>query len=86
MDWSGNGVWTVVFVAGQIVDQRTGENLYRVFMPNVPNPVTGFIFIVKESQTIDPGWTMEEAVKMVVSAAVISPKEIKKQISTAVKL
>ncbi|MCX5682010.1 MAG: DUF502 domain-containing protein [Candidatus Omnitrophica bacterium] len=78
IDWNDNGVWAIAFVAGQIVDQRTGENLYRVFMPHVPNPATGFIFLVKESQTIDPGWTMEEAIKMVISGGVISPKEIKK--------
>jgi uncharacterized membrane protein len=80
VDCNGNGVWAIAFVAGPIMDQRTGENLYRVFVPIVPNPTSGLIFIVKESQTIDPGWTVEEAVKMVVSAAVISPAEIKNKI------
>ena len=79
VDWSGRGMWAVAFVAGRIVDEQTGEDLLRVFIPIVPNPTTGFIFIAKESQTIDPGWTIEEAVKMVVSAAVISPAEIKKK-------
>lgn len=78
VDWSGNGLWAVAFVAGRMHDERTGEELLRVFIPIVPNPTTGFIFIVKESQTFDPGWTIEEAIKMIVSAAVISPDKIKK--------
>jgi len=77
VDWNNNGLWGVALVAGRIIDQRTGENMLRVFVPYVPNPTSGFIFVVKESQTIDPGWTVEEAIKMVVSGAVISPKEIK---------
>jgi uncharacterized membrane protein len=78
VNWNGNGVWAVAFVAGQITDERTGEILLRVFMPHVPNPATGFIFVVKESQTVNPGWTIEEALKMVVSGAIISPKEIRR--------
>jgi uncharacterized membrane protein len=79
VNWNGNGVWAVAFVAGQITDNRTGELMYRVFMPHVPNPATGFVFVVKESQTVDPGWSIEEALKMVVSGAIISPKEIRRQ-------
>lgn len=78
VDWNGKKLWTVAFVAGQIKDEKTGEELLRVFIPFVPNPTSGFIFMVRASETIDPGWTIEEAIKMVVSAAVISPEMIKK--------
>ena len=50
-----------------------------MFVPAVPNPTTGFIFLVKASQTVDPGWTVEEAVKMIVSAGIIAPAQMKKQ-------
>lgn len=80
VNWNNNGVWAVAFVAGRIIDQHTGESMLRVFVPHVPSPTTGFIFVVKESQTIDPGWTAEEAIKMIVSGAIIAPKEIKKAI------
>lgn len=78
VDCNRNGMWTVALVAGSIQDQRTGEALLRVFVPTVPNPTSGFIFIVKENQTIDPGWTVEEGIKMIVSGSIISPREIKK--------
>jgi uncharacterized membrane protein len=77
VDWNNNGLWALGFVTGRIIDQRSGEPMLRVFVPNVPSPTTGFIFVVKESAAIDPGWTVEEALKMVVSGSVIAPKEIK---------
>ena len=78
VDCYNNGIWTLAFVAGPIRNEQTGETLLRVFVPTAPNPTSGFVFITKEAQTIDPGWTVEEGVKMVVSGSVISPHEIKK--------
>ena len=40
--------------------------------------ITGFVFLVKQEQTVDPGWTVEEALKMVISAGIISPASIKR--------
>lgn len=79
MDCNNNGVWVVAFVTGKTTDQRTGEELLRVFVPTVPNPVTGFIFLAKPSQTVDPGWTVEEGIKMIVSAGIVAPPQVKKQ-------
>ncbi len=77
VDWNNNGLWAMGFVTGRIIDQAGGEPMLRVFVPNVPSPTTGFIFIVKESAAIEPGWTVEEALKMVVSGSVIAPQEIR---------
>jgi len=74
--FNGNG-WMLGFVTGAIKDLN-GEELLKVFVPAVPHPLTGIIFIVKPSQTLDCGWTVEEALKMIVSAGIISPEEIKK--------
>ncbi len=71
--------WTLAFVTGTVKDESTGEDLLKIFVPTVPNPTTGFIFFVKPSQTMDPGWSVEEALKMVVSAGIIAPPQIKKQ-------
>jgi uncharacterized membrane protein len=76
VDCNNSGVWTVAFLVGEVKDNRTGELLLKLFVPTVPNPTTGFIFIARQSQTVDPGWTVEEGIKMIISAAIISPKEI----------
>jgi len=74
--FNGNG-WMLGFVTGSIKDQN-GEELLRVFVPSSPHPLTGIVFIVKPSQTLDCGWTVEEALKMVVSIGIISPDGIRK--------
>jgi len=74
--FNGNG-WMLGFITGSIKDQN-GEELLKVFVPTAPHPLTGIIFIVKLSQTLDCGWTVEEALKMIVSVGIISPEAIKK--------
>lgn len=71
------GVWTIGFVTGSIVDKNQLQKKYlKVFIPTVPNPTSGFLIILEESQTIDPGWSVEEAVKSVISGGIIGPGEI----------
>ena len=65
------------FVTGSIKDQN-GEELIRVFVPSSPHPLTGIVFIVKPSEILECGWSVEEALKMVVSIGIISPEQIKK--------
>jgi len=72
----GNG-WMLGLVTGNIKDPN-GEELLKIFVPSSPHPLTGIVFIVKPSQTLECGWTVEEALKMIVSLGIISPDEIKK--------
>jgi len=70
------GVWTVGFVTGVIKDSRTGEDLLRVLIPTVPNPATGFVLIVKASEAVDSKWSVEEALKIVISGGIIGPDDV----------
>ena len=64
------------FVTGVVVDDRTQEKLLKVFIPTVPNPTSGFLVIMKESDTIDPGWSVDEAMKAVISGGIIGPEVV----------
>ena len=73
------GMWTIGFVTGTLVDKSNNEEvLLKVFIPTPPNPISGTMIVVRESQTRDPGWTIEEALKAVISGGVISPAEVKR--------
>ena len=74
-----NNGWMLGFVTGSIKDLN-GEELLKVFVPSSPHPLTGIVFIVKSSQILECGWSVEEALKMVVSIGIISPEEIKKTV------
>ena len=72
------GIWTVGFVTGSVVDHRDGDViLLKVFIPTPPNPTSGTMVLVREDMTADPGWTIEEALKTVVSGGIIGPTEMR---------
>lgn len=68
------GIWTLGFVTGKLKDMdNEGECYLKVFVPTPPNPLSGTMVMIRESMTRDPGWTIEEAVKTVISGGIISP-------------
>lgn len=72
------GSWTIGFVTGSLIEgAQPGEKYLKVFVPTPPNPATGTLLIVRESQVRDPGWTIEEALKTVMSAGIIGPSVMK---------
>ena len=71
--WKMNS-WMVGFVSGTIQDKN--EVLLKVFVPTVPNPTTGFLLMLKESDVRKTSWTVEEGMRIVVSGGIIGPKEI----------
>lgn len=72
------GIWTIGFVTGTIVDKSNNDELLlKVFIPTPPNPISGTMVAVRESQTRDPGWSIDEALKAVISGGVIGPAEIR---------
>jgi uncharacterized membrane protein len=77
VDYLKPGIWTIGFVTGEIIDKKNNnEKLLKVFVPTPPNPMSGTMVVVSESQTRDPGWTIEEAIRSVLSGGIIGPDEI----------
>jgi len=74
--FDGKG-WMIGFLTGHVHDLN-GEQLLKIFIPTAPHPLTGFILVVNSSQVMDCGWTVEEALKMIVSVGIISPESFKK--------
>ncbi len=74
------GAWTIGFVTGTLEDKRNNasEKLLKVFVPTVPNPTSGFVFLLKESEVLDPGWSVEEGIRAVISAGIIGPETIER--------
>jgi uncharacterized membrane protein len=75
------GVWCVGFVTGTIVDSKSQEERLKIFVPHVPNPTSGFLFLVNEDQTIDPKWTVEEGMRTVISGGIIGPPTINQNLN-----
>ncbi|MDW7680054.1 MAG: DUF502 domain-containing protein [bacterium] len=77
VDYLKPGIWTVGFVTGSIIDRKNNNTkLLKVFVPTPPNPTSGTMVIVRESEVRDPGWTVEEAIRTVISGGIIGPTTI----------
>ena len=66
------------FVTGTVMDKKNQQALLKIFIPTVPNPTSGFLVIMKESETIDPGCSVDEGMKTVISGGIIGPETIEK--------
>ncbi len=78
VDYLKPGIWTIGFVTGSVIDRKNNdEKLLKVFIPTPPNPTSGTMVVVKERETRDPGWSIEEAIRAVISGGIIGPTEIK---------
>ncbi|MFC1558222.1 DUF502 domain-containing protein [candidate division KSB1 bacterium] len=78
VDFLKPGIWTVGFITGTIADTKNNnQKYYKVYIPTPPNPTSGTMVIVKESEIRDPGWSIEEAMKSVISGGIIGPDELR---------
>ena len=74
VEYLNPGTWTIGFVTGSIMDKKNNDDVYlKVFIPTPPLPTSGTMLLVLESKTRDPGWTIEEAMKTVISGGIIGP-------------
>lgn len=72
-----DGLMVPGFVMGSLTNRKTKEEYLFVLAPTAPTPGSGFVLVVKASQTVDPGWTVEECLKAIVSVGIVAPKEIR---------
>lgn len=67
----------ICFVTGS---SKLNEITYlRLFIPTAPNPTSGFVVYVDEKETIDPGWTVDDALKTIISGGILGSDEIQKK-------
>lgn len=60
---------------------KSGERLLNVFIPTSPNPTSGFLEIMTEDKIIRTNISVDDALKMVVSAGRVSLQEISDKLS-----
>ncbi len=70
------GVWSIGFVTAILPDpEEEGRQLIRLFIPTAPNPTSGFVVTVKESQVKETGWGVPEAMNLIISGGMVSPEK-----------
>jgi uncharacterized membrane protein len=76
VEWPGKGLYTVGFVTGESrgeIRDAVGERVVNIFIMTTPNPTTGFVCMVPESQVRRLQMSVEDALKLVVSGGIVTP-------------
>lgn len=78
LEYPRKGVYSIGFVTGVTegqVQRVTKAETVNVFVPTTPNPTSGYLLFVPKKELIYLDMTVEEGVKLVVSAGIITPPD-----------
>jgi len=70
------GMKCIGFLTSVIEDADTGRRMATVFISTTPNPTTGYMQVLPLDEVSETGWTVEEAVKVLMSGGIPSPPKI----------
>jgi uncharacterized membrane protein len=85
IEYPRKGLWSIAFVStnarGEIEKKvsEDGEAILSVFLPTTPNPTSGFLLFVKESEARMLDMGVDDAVKLVISAGLVYPQDLVKK-------
>jgi uncharacterized membrane protein len=90
IEFPRRGLYTIVFISSdppaEVKDKvGNGESWMTVFMPNAPNPTTGFVIFIPASEVMMLDMAIEDGVKMVISAGLVSPDQAREDLHQLAK-
>ena len=78
IEYPRKGVWAMGFATGSTkgeVQNIIEDEVVNVFLPTTPNPTSGFLLFLPRKDVIFLAMTVEDGVKMVISAGVVTPPD-----------
>ncbi len=78
VEYPCRGVYAIGFLTAdpRRFDGLEGARLAAVFVPHVPNPTTGTLHFYREEEILATSVTVEQAIKLIVSAGVVTPERL----------
>ena len=89
LEYPREGIWAMAFLTGDTkgeVNRKTKNQMVNVFLPTTPNPTSGFLLFVPKKDILRLTMTVEEGIKMIISAGMLTPSENQKKIKSLKKL
>ena len=80
VEYPRKDIWVIGFVTGETkgeVQTLKKHKLINVFIPTTPNPTSGFLLFLPKKDLIYMEMKVEDAVKMVISGGIVTPKNNK---------
>ena len=76
VDFPMRGMKRIAFVTSVMTDKDTGRKIASIFIPYTPYMTTGYMQLVPLDDVSETDWTVEDAVKWVVSGGIVHPPSL----------
>jgi uncharacterized membrane protein len=76
LEWPRKGVFCIGFVTNESVfagPDPPATEFYHVYIPNPPNPTSGFLALIPRAEAIPLALSVEEGLKLVLSGGIVTP-------------
>ncbi len=81
VEFPRKGIRSVGFITNELTDSDD-RKLLSVLIPTSPNPTSGFLQIVREEDIVRTRISVEDALKMIVSAGRMTPLEVQAKLQS----
>ena len=76
IEYPRKGIWAIGFISSETkgeVLSNLNDEILNIFLPTTPNPTSGFLLFVPKKDVIKLNMSVEEGIKMVISAGLVTP-------------
>jgi len=76
IEYPRRDMWTLAFQSSTDVGEaqfKIGQEVVNVFVPTTPNPTSGFFIMLPKSDVVELDMTIDEGLKMIISAGMVVP-------------
>lgn len=85
LEYPRKGIWAMGFLTGDTegeVQRLTKNSMINIFLPTTPNPTSGFLLFVPAKDVLRLSMSVEEGIKMIISAGILTPSERQKKLKS----
>ncbi|MEE8635078.1 MAG: DUF502 domain-containing protein [Acidiferrobacterales bacterium] len=84
IEYPRKGIWTLAFLTGEQgtreSEDKIGSRVSHIFVPTTPNPTSGFFLMVPTDDVLILEMSVDEGLKMIISAGVVLPSRKKEEL------
>jgi len=79
VEFPRKGIYSIGFLTAENkgeVEEKTGKKLFNVYIASVPNPATGFFYLIPQEDIMPLKMSVEDAMKLVISGGAVTPHTV----------
>ncbi len=75
VDFPKEGSYSIAFITNETLT-KSGKRYFTCFIPTSPNPTSGYVLFLEESQVYPAAFSVEEGMKIIMSGGMVAPEMI----------